>query len=111
MYSCFNTRQVNINGPIMTFVVKRQVESEGTEKEIRQFEVLYETTQVESTLNAEFWDLMVSLLFFLNVAEIRSKLMLMDTIAVFQDRGEFERSMNALFIVIIPSIIKGALKP
>ncbi|KAL3335001.1 hypothetical protein AABB24_031302 [Solanum stoloniferum] len=47
MHSCFNTRQVNINGPIMTFVVKERVESEGGEKEIRQFEVLYETTQVE----------------------------------------------------------------
>ncbi|XP_060216128.1 protein FAR1-RELATED SEQUENCE 6-like [Lycium barbarum] len=47
MYSCFNTRQVNINGPIMTFVVKERVDSEGSEKEIRQFEVLYETTQVE----------------------------------------------------------------
>ncbi|MCE3052088.1 hypothetical protein HAX54_051577 [Datura stramonium] len=36
IYSCFNTRQVNINGPIMTFVVKERVESEGSEKEIRQ---------------------------------------------------------------------------
>ncbi|XP_009622495.1 protein FAR1-RELATED SEQUENCE 6-like isoform X1 [Nicotiana tomentosiformis] len=47
MYSCFNTRQVNINGPIMTFVVKERVESEGSEEEVRQFEVLYETTQAE----------------------------------------------------------------
>lgn len=46
-YSCFNTTQVNTNGSIMTFVVKERVESEGSEEEIRQFEVLYETTQVE----------------------------------------------------------------
>ncbi|XP_009801241.1 protein FAR1-RELATED SEQUENCE 6 isoform X1 [Nicotiana tabacum] len=47
IYSCFNTRQVNINGPIMTFVVKERVESEGSEVEVKLFEVLYETTQAE----------------------------------------------------------------
>ncbi|XP_027182572.1 protein FAR1-RELATED SEQUENCE 6-like isoform X2 [Coffea eugenioides] len=47
MYSCFNTRQVNINGPIITFAVKERVEVEESEKEVRQYEVLYETTNME----------------------------------------------------------------
>ncbi|CAI9754063.1 unnamed protein product [Fraxinus pennsylvanica] len=47
MYSCFNTRQVNANGPILTFVVKERIEVEGNEKEVRHYEVLYETTQME----------------------------------------------------------------
>ncbi|KAL3497341.1 hypothetical protein ACH5RR_040073 [Cinchona calisaya] len=47
MYCCFNTRQVNVNGPIITFVVKERVELEGNEKEVRQYEVLYETTHME----------------------------------------------------------------
>ncbi|KAL3824983.1 hypothetical protein ACJIZ3_021012 [Penstemon smallii] len=44
MYSCFNTKQVSANGPIMTFVVK---EVQGNEKDVKHFEVLFETTQVE----------------------------------------------------------------
>ncbi|PIN09368.1 hypothetical protein CDL12_18046 [Handroanthus impetiginosus] len=47
MYSCFNTKQVTINGPIVTFVVKERIEVEGSEKEVRHYEVLYETTQNE----------------------------------------------------------------
>ncbi|KAH7840486.1 hypothetical protein Vadar_017564 [Vaccinium darrowii] len=47
MYSCFNTRQVNVNGPIITYVVKERVEIEGREKEVRNYEVLYETTEVD----------------------------------------------------------------
>lgn len=47
MYSCFNTRQVNASGPILTFVVKERIEVEGNEKEVRHYEVLYETTQME----------------------------------------------------------------
>lgn len=47
MYSCFNTSQVNVNGPIITFAVKERVEVEGNEKEVRQYEVLYETTHME----------------------------------------------------------------
>lgn len=47
MYSCFNTRQVNVNGPIITYIVKERVEVEGNEKEVRHFEVLYETSQVD----------------------------------------------------------------
>ena len=47
MYSCFNTRQVKVNGPIITYIVKERVEVEGNEKEVRCYEVLYETTQVD----------------------------------------------------------------
>ncbi|KAE9452193.1 hypothetical protein C3L33_15904, partial [Rhododendron williamsianum] len=47
MYSCFNTRQVNVNGPIITYVVKERVEVEGRDKEVRNYEVLYETAQVD----------------------------------------------------------------
>ncbi|KAI7978966.1 Protein FAR1-RELATED SEQUENCE 6 [Camellia lanceoleosa] len=47
MYSCFNTKQVSVNGPIITYVVKERVEVEGGEKEVRYYEVLYETTQVD----------------------------------------------------------------
>ncbi|XP_038699930.1 protein FAR1-RELATED SEQUENCE 6-like isoform X2 [Tripterygium wilfordii] len=47
MYSCFNTRQVSVNGPIVTYIVKERVEVEGSEKKVRQYEVLYETNQVD----------------------------------------------------------------
>lgn len=47
MYSCFNTRQVNVNGPIITFLVKERVEVDGNEKQVRNYEVLYESTQME----------------------------------------------------------------
>lgn len=47
MYSCFNTRQVTANGPIITYIVKERVEVEGIEKEVKNYEVLYETSQVD----------------------------------------------------------------
>ncbi|XP_027348287.1 protein FAR1-RELATED SEQUENCE 6-like [Abrus precatorius] len=47
MYSCFNTRQVNVNGSIITYIVKERVEVEGKEKEVKSFEVLYETTGLD----------------------------------------------------------------
>ncbi|MBA0810662.1 hypothetical protein Gohar_002632 [Gossypium harknessii] len=47
MYSCFNTRQVTANGPIITYIVKERVETEGNEKEVRSYEVLFETNQVD----------------------------------------------------------------
>ncbi|XP_022982131.1 protein FAR1-RELATED SEQUENCE 6-like isoform X1 [Cucurbita maxima] len=47
MYSCFNTRQVSVNGPIVTYIVKERIEVEGNEKEVKYFEVLYETTEVD----------------------------------------------------------------
>ncbi|KAK2994179.1 hypothetical protein RJ640_018164 [Escallonia rubra] len=47
MYSCFHTRQVSVSGAIITYVVKERVEVKGSEKEVRHYEVLYETTQAE----------------------------------------------------------------
>ncbi|KAL8457247.1 hypothetical protein ACS0TY_035189 [Phlomoides rotata] len=48
MHSCFNIKQVAVNGPIVTFVVKERKEIEGNhEKEVRHYEVLYETTQID----------------------------------------------------------------
>lgn len=47
MYACFNTRQVYVNGPILTFVVKERVEVDGKEKEVKNYEVLCERTQME----------------------------------------------------------------
>ncbi|RVX19618.1 Protein FAR1-related sequence 6 [Vitis vinifera] len=35
MYSCFNTKQVSVNGPIITYMVKERVEVEGKEKVVR----------------------------------------------------------------------------
>lgn len=46
MYSCFNTRQINVNGAIITYIVKERVVN-GNEKEVRNYEVLYETSQVD----------------------------------------------------------------
>ncbi|KAK6912587.1 LOW QUALITY PROTEIN: MULE transposase domain [Dillenia turbinata] len=46
MYSWFNTRQVNVNGLIITY--KGRIEADGSEEEVKYFEVLYETSQVDS---------------------------------------------------------------
>lgn len=47
MYSCCNTRQVNVNGRIITYLVKERVRVDGNKKELKNYEVLYETTQPE----------------------------------------------------------------
>ncbi|XP_061360369.1 protein FAR1-RELATED SEQUENCE 6-like isoform X1 [Gastrolobium bilobum] len=47
MYSCFNTRQVNVNGSIITYIVKERVEVEGNQKGVKSFEVLYETNELD----------------------------------------------------------------
>ncbi|XP_022754127.1 protein FAR1-RELATED SEQUENCE 6-like [Durio zibethinus] len=47
MYSCFNTRQVSVNGPIITYIVKETVEIEGNENDVRGYEVLFETSQMD----------------------------------------------------------------
>ncbi|XP_055961816.1 uncharacterized protein LOC126681389 [Mercurialis annua] len=41
MYSCFSTTQIHIDGPIIIFLVKERVMSEGNRREIRDYEVLY----------------------------------------------------------------------
>lgn len=47
MYSCFHTRQVDVNGSIITYIVKERVEVGGNEKEVKTFEVLYETAELD----------------------------------------------------------------
>ncbi|KAL3587065.1 hypothetical protein D5086_013932 [Populus alba] len=47
MYSCFNTKQLRVNGQIATYIVKERVEVAGSEKEVRHFEVLYDTSQAD----------------------------------------------------------------
>ncbi|KAF2301393.1 hypothetical protein GH714_023594 [Hevea brasiliensis] len=41
MYSCFSTTQIHVDGPIIIFLVKERVMSEGNRREIRDYEVLY----------------------------------------------------------------------
>lgn len=47
MYSCFSTRQLNGDGPIFTYIVKEQVEVDGNRRETREYEVLYNATEME----------------------------------------------------------------
>lgn len=47
MDSCYNIKQVASNGPILSFVVKERVEVEGNVKEVRHYEVVYESTEAE----------------------------------------------------------------
>uniref|UniRef100_A0A2N9FVB8 Protein FAR1-RELATED SEQUENCE n=1 Tax=Fagus sylvatica TaxID=28930 RepID=A0A2N9FVB8_FAGSY len=47
MYSCFSTRQLNVDGPIYTFIVKDQVEVEGNRRDARDYEVFYNATEME----------------------------------------------------------------
>ncbi|KAI4345954.1 hypothetical protein L6164_013038 [Bauhinia variegata] len=47
MYSCFSTTQLHVDGPIIIFLVKERVLSEGNRREIRDFEVLYNRTAGE----------------------------------------------------------------
>ncbi|XP_042505004.1 protein FAR1-RELATED SEQUENCE 6-like isoform X2 [Macadamia integrifolia] len=45
MLSCFNTTQVHVDGPVITYTVKER--AEGNESEIKDYEVLYNTVEVE----------------------------------------------------------------
>ncbi|XP_042492278.1 protein FAR1-RELATED SEQUENCE 6-like [Macadamia integrifolia] len=47
MFSCFNTTQVHVDGPVNVFIVKERVEGEGGRREIRDYEVLYSAAKVE----------------------------------------------------------------
>lgn len=47
MYSCLSPRQVNADGPVSTYIVKEQVEVEGNRRETRDYEVLYNATEME----------------------------------------------------------------
>ncbi|KAM6585971.1 hypothetical protein CsatB_012973 [Cannabis sativa] len=47
MYSCFSTTQLHVDGPIVIFLVKERVMSEGNRREIKDYEVLYNRTAGE----------------------------------------------------------------
>ncbi|KAM1714693.1 hypothetical protein ACFX12_025267 [Malus domestica] len=47
MYSCFSTSQLNADGPVITYVVKEQTESDGNRRETRDYEVLYNQAEME----------------------------------------------------------------
>ncbi|KAM1717726.1 hypothetical protein ACFX11_025527 [Malus domestica] len=47
MYSCFSTSQLNADGPVITYVVKEQTESDGNRRETRDYEVLYNPSEME----------------------------------------------------------------
>ncbi|KAJ4845501.1 hypothetical protein Tsubulata_913011 [Turnera subulata] len=47
MCSCFSTRQMHVDGPVLTYIVKEQVEVEGNRQETRDFEVLYNASEMD----------------------------------------------------------------
>lgn len=47
MYSCFSTRQINVDGPVITYIVREQVEVEGNQKDSREYEVYYNGAEME----------------------------------------------------------------
>ncbi|XP_061373129.1 protein FAR1-RELATED SEQUENCE 6-like [Gastrolobium bilobum] len=47
MYSCFSTRQINVDGPLITYIVKEQVEIEGNQRDTRDYEVYYNGDEME----------------------------------------------------------------
>ncbi|KAL3610809.1 hypothetical protein D5086_001829 [Populus alba] len=47
MYSCFSTRQAYVDGQVMTYLVKEEVEVEGSKRETRDFEVMYNASEMD----------------------------------------------------------------
>ncbi|XP_010033973.2 protein FAR1-RELATED SEQUENCE 6 [Eucalyptus grandis] len=47
MYSCFSTRQVNVDGLVTTYTVQEHVELEDGQREARDFEVLFNGSEME----------------------------------------------------------------
>ncbi|KDP37057.1 hypothetical protein JCGZ_06113 [Jatropha curcas] len=47
MYACFSTRQVSVDGPLITYIVKEQVEIEGNCQETSDFEVMYNASEMD----------------------------------------------------------------
>ncbi|KAK9677226.1 hypothetical protein RND81_11G129400 [Saponaria officinalis] len=47
MYSCFNTTKVHVDGSYIIFVIKERVLRENNRKEIRDYEVFYNTRSAE----------------------------------------------------------------
>ncbi|XP_023523301.1 protein FAR1-RELATED SEQUENCE 6-like isoform X2 [Cucurbita pepo subsp. pepo] len=51
MYSCFSTRKLNAEGSLVTYIVKEHVEMEGNRRDARDFEVLYNESEMEVQCN------------------------------------------------------------
>ncbi|XP_028063074.1 protein FAR1-RELATED SEQUENCE 6-like [Camellia sinensis] len=47
LYSCFSTRQVSIDGSIITYIVKEHTEITENGRETRDYEVMYNTSEAE----------------------------------------------------------------
>lgn len=47
MYSCFGANQINVDGPIITYMVREQVEVDGSRRETKDFEVLYNANEID----------------------------------------------------------------
>lgn len=58
MYSCFSTRKLNAEGPLVTYAVKEHVEMEGSRRDIaKDFEVLYNESDMEVQCNCGLFNL------------------------------------------------------
>ncbi|PIA57361.1 hypothetical protein AQUCO_00600235v1 [Aquilegia coerulea] len=44
MYCCFNTTQTQVDGTVVTYIVKERIGGEGNNKAIREYEVSYDST-------------------------------------------------------------------
>ncbi|XP_057968418.1 protein FAR1-RELATED SEQUENCE 6-like isoform X2 [Malania oleifera] len=47
LYSCFSARQVNVDGPIITYIVREHVEVEENRSDTRDYEVVYNSSEAE----------------------------------------------------------------
>ncbi|XP_028766370.1 protein FAR1-RELATED SEQUENCE 6-like [Neltuma alba] len=47
MYSCLSTRQINVDGPVISYLIKEQVEVEGNQRVRRDYEVYYNGSEME----------------------------------------------------------------
>ncbi|KAL9323241.1 hypothetical protein ACSQ67_011294 [Phaseolus vulgaris] len=47
MFSCFNSRQINVDGAVITYIVEEQVEVEGNQRGARDYEVCYNEPEME----------------------------------------------------------------
>ncbi|XP_054780015.1 protein FAR1-RELATED SEQUENCE 6-like [Prosopis cineraria] len=47
MYSCLSTRKINVDGPVISYIIKEQVEVEGNQRVTRDYEVCYNGSEME----------------------------------------------------------------
>lgn len=47
MYSCLSTRQINVDGPVISYIIKEQVEVEGNQRVTRDYEVYYNASELQ----------------------------------------------------------------